>query len=123
MADLVDFLQSLGVGLKNGSNSFSDQAKWATGGYGNAPQPAPYAGGTDYPSRDDANAYVRNNWPSDGHHLMHDTRAGTFYTPAGAAPPPGGRGPSIGEEIDGAPSMRQLVPFLSLLLNQYKAGR
>jgi hypothetical protein len=50
-------------GLMNGARAFGDQAKWVMGGYGDTPYPAPYDGGPNYPARDDANAYVRNNFP------------------------------------------------------------
>lgn len=65
MADLWDNLMQAGQGFANGARSFGDQAKWQMGAYGNAPMPAPYAGGPDYPAKNDANAYVRNNYPPD----------------------------------------------------------
>lgn len=68
------------------------------------------------------NAYVDDNWPSDGRHAFHFTRPETFYTPGGLTPPPGGRGSTIGEDINGAPSIHKMMPFLSLLLDQYQRG-
>lgn len=52
-----------GGGLGNGARAFGERAKWMAGGYGDAPMPAAYDGGPDYPARDDANAYVRSNYP------------------------------------------------------------
>lgn len=119
MAGLYDALMQGAQGFSNGAQSFGDQAKWAMGSYGNAPQPAPYAGGPDYPAKNDANAYVRNNWPSDGNHLMHATHPETFYTPDGKKIPPGGRGPTVGETIDGAPTLYQMLPFLMGLMKEH----
>lgn len=53
-----------GGGLGNGAKAFGEQAKWMAGGYGDAPMPAPYDGGPEYPAKDDANAYVRSNYPA-----------------------------------------------------------
>jgi hypothetical protein len=103
-------------GLANGARAFGDQAKWMMGGFGNAPMPAPYDGGARYPAADDANAYVRNNWPSDGRHLMSITRPETFYTPPGVAVPPQGREPTIGEMVDGAPTAHELRPLIGALV-------
>lgn len=100
-------------GFSNGAKSFGDQAKWMMGGFGNAPQPAPYDGGPNYPAQDDANAYVRNNYPADGMHPFHQPRFEKFYTPYGGQVPPGGREPSAGEVVDGAPGMSQLATILA----------
>jgi hypothetical protein len=71
----ADLLQ----GFINGAKSQYDQGKWIVGGM-NGPAPAPYAGGPDYPAKDDANAYVRNNWPSPnadyGSRMMNFGRVG-----------------------------------------------
>lgn len=101
MADsIIDLLRSAPVGFLNGARSFGEQAKWMMGGYGNAPMPAPYDGGPQYPSPDDANAYVRHNWPNEtGIRGLVGGRPDTFYTPPGFKPPPHGRGPTIGEDI------------------------
>lgn len=53
-----------GGGIANGAKAFGERARWMTGGYGDAPMPAPYDGGPEYPARDDANAYVRSNFPA-----------------------------------------------------------
>lgn len=53
-----------GGGFANGAKAFGERARWMTGGYGDAPMPAPYDGGQEYPARDDANAYVRTNFPA-----------------------------------------------------------
>jgi hypothetical protein len=103
MSAIDDLMANLGGGLTgflNGARSFGDQAKWQMGGYGNAPMPAPYAGGPDYPTKDDANAYVRNNWPSDGIGMFSTKRPDTFATPYGYLIPTGGRDQTIGEMID-----------------------
>lgn len=60
---IVQALMAAPSGLANGARAFGDQAKWMMGGYGNAPMPAPYDGGPAYPAANDANAYVRNNYP------------------------------------------------------------
>lgn len=123
MAGLWDNLMQMGQGFSNGAQSFGDQASWAMGRYGNAPQPAPYAGGPDYPAKDDANAYVRNNYPDGGMHPFHQPRFETLYTPYGMKPPPGGRPPSAGEVVDGAPSIAKMLPFLMRLMEEQKDGR
>lgn len=68
--------------------------------------------------KDDPNSYVRGNWPSDGVHLMSTSRPETFYTPDGMKPPPGGRGPTAGESINGAPSIYKMLPFLMTLMSE-----
>jgi hypothetical protein len=120
MADLWDGLMGVGQGFANGARSFGDQARWAMGAYGNSPQPALYAGGPDYPSKDDANAYVRNNYPTDGVHMFHVSRPETMYTPLGMKPSPGGREPTIGEFIDGAATRGQLMLYLQHLFENRK---
>lgn len=119
MAGLYETLMQAAQGFGNGAQSFGDQAKWAMGGYGNVPKPAPYSGGPNYPTPDDANAYVRDNWPSDGRHLLHETRPETFYTPAGKKLPPGGRDATVGEQIGGAANIEQMMPFLMSLMKEH----
>lgn len=112
--------EELWQGLSNGAQSYGDQAKWAVGGYGDAPRPAPYAGGPDYPAKDDANAYVRQNWPSDGRRLLHTVRPDTLYTPVGGEIPPGGRDATIGEMARGAPTMASITPWVAEFLAKFE---
>lgn len=60
------------------------------------------------------NQYVRHNWPSNdrfGH-------AGpeTFYTPFGMEVPPGGRAPTVGEEMTGAPHRLEIAAAIRRLM-------
>lgn len=63
MKAIVQALLAAPSGFANGARSFGDRAKWGMGAYGDVPYPAPYDGGPAYPAKDDANAYVRNNFP------------------------------------------------------------
>lgn len=118
MSDLWETLMGAGQGFANGARSFGDQAKWSVGAYGEAPRPAAYAGGPDYPAKDDANAYVRNNWPGDGRHAFHVTRPETFYTPEGMKPPAGGREPTTGEFLNNPVTISKMLPFLMSLMQE-----
>lgn len=65
MRTIIQALMAAPNGFANGARSFGDQAMWTMGAYGDVPMPAPYDGGPQYPAPNDANAYVRNNFPAE----------------------------------------------------------
>lgn len=71
---------------------------------------------------DSANAYVQNNYPSDGRHAFSVTRPETLYTPPGMPVPPGGREPTAGERHQVGPDIYKMLPFLMQLM-QERGGR
>jgi hypothetical protein len=71
------------------------------------------------PPAGSANAYVADNYPTEGMHPFHQPAFQRFYTPYGAPVPPGGREPSPGEiAYEGAPSMNKMLPFLMQLMQE-----